>query len=80
MYTRGEEVVAQSGCTACHQIGENGNNGPGPVLTHIGRLVPAAQIASTLRNPTAPMPSFAGLAKSDPQKFNDLVGFLSMLQ
>jgi ubiquinol-cytochrome c reductase cytochrome b subunit/menaquinol-cytochrome c reductase cytochrome b/c subunit len=79
-FLRGELVVGQSGCEACHQIGENGNNGPGPVLTHIGKLVPAAQIASTLRNPTAPMPSFAGLAQNNPQKFKDLVAFLSMLQ
>jgi quinol---cytochrome c reductase cytochrome c subunit, bacillus type len=80
VYRAGELVVGQSGCEACHQIGDNGNNGPGPNLTHIGSLVPAAQIASTLRNPTAPMPSFAGLAQTNPRKFNDLVGFLSMLQ
>jgi ubiquinol-cytochrome c reductase cytochrome b subunit/menaquinol-cytochrome c reductase cytochrome b/c subunit len=79
-FTAGEQVVGQSGCEACHQIGENGNNGPGPVLTHIGRLVPAQQIASTLINPTAPMPSFKGLAQNSPQKFKDLVGFLSLLQ
>ena len=38
-------------------------------------LRPAA-IASTLRNPTSPMPSFAGLAKNKPKKFSDLVQFL----
>src|SRR5262249_57869778 len=76
----GEEVVGQSGCRACHVIGDNGNNGPGPPLTHIGSKLPAAAIASTLRNPTAPMPSFKGLAQSSPQKFNNLVGFLSELQ
>ena len=26
----GRAVVAQSGCEACHKIGGNGNNGPGP--------------------------------------------------
>jgi quinol---cytochrome c reductase cytochrome c subunit, bacillus type len=79
-FVAGAEVVAQSGCLACHAIGDNGNNGPGPPLTHIGSKLPPGAIASTLRNPTAPMPSFKGLAQSDPQKFNNLVGFLSELQ
>jgi quinol---cytochrome c reductase cytochrome c subunit, bacillus type len=79
-FTAGEEVVGQSGCLACHVIGDNGNNGPGPVLTHIGTLLPAQAIASTLRNPTPPMPSFRDLARNSPQKFQDLVGFLSLLQ
>ena len=29
-YEAGKEVVAGSGCLACHKLGENGNNGPGP--------------------------------------------------
>src|SRR5579871_347335 len=63
-FLRGELVVGQSGCEACHEIGTNGNNGPGPPLTHIGRKDLPDQIASTLRNPTPPMPSFSGLAKN----------------
>ena len=77
VFRRGELVVGQSGCLACHVIGANGNSGPGPNLTHIGSLLPAAAIASTLINPTAPMPSFKNLP---PQKFQNLVGFLSELQ
>jgi menaquinol-cytochrome c reductase cytochrome b/c subunit len=50
------------------------------VLTHIGSQLPAQAIASTLINPTAPMPSFKGLEQSSPQKFQNLVNFLSMLQ
>ena len=73
----GADVVGESGCLACHVIGENGNNGPGPPLTNIANTVPAAQIASTLRNPTPPMPSFKDLP---PDKFNDLFYFLSTLQ
>jgi menaquinol-cytochrome c reductase cytochrome b/c subunit len=80
VYRAGELVVGQSGCLACHVIGTNGNNGPGPPLTHIGSILRPNAIASTLRNPTAPMPSFAGLAQQYPNKFNDLVGFLGMLQ
>jgi menaquinol-cytochrome c reductase cytochrome b/c subunit len=76
-WTAGAQVVGESGCLACHVIGENGNNGPGPVLTHIANTVPTQQIASTLRNPTPPMPSFKNLP---PEKFNQLVYFLSTLQ
>ncbi len=79
-FVAGEQVVGDSGCLACHVIGDNGNNGPGPILTHIGALLPAQAIASTLRNPTPPMPSFKDLATKQPQKFQDLVGFLSLLQ
>jgi menaquinol-cytochrome c reductase cytochrome b/c subunit len=76
-YEAGKKVVAQSGCEACHKIGENGNDGPGPNLTHIAsRLYPGA-IARTLENPTAPMPSFKGLP---PQKFKAIVAFLSQLK
>jgi ubiquinol-cytochrome c reductase cytochrome b subunit/menaquinol-cytochrome c reductase cytochrome b/c subunit len=80
VFRAGEQVVGQSGCLACHVIGSNGNNGPGPALTHIGSIRRPQAIASTLRNPTAPMPSFASLAREYPTKFNDLVQFLSMLQ
>src|SRR3954451_8068965 len=73
----GKLVVAQSGCLACHKIGENGNGGPGPELTDIGdKLLPGA-ILRTLENPTAPMPSFAGLPK---EKKTELVAFLSSLR
>src|SRR3954465_8534712 len=34
-YHTGKGVVAGAGCLACHKLGENGNNGPGPELTHI---------------------------------------------
>ncbi len=40
-YKAGAEVVAGSGCLACHKLGENGNNGPGPELTHIAARHPA---------------------------------------
>jgi len=79
-FNAGEVVVGQSGCLGCHVIGQNGNNGPGPVLTHVGSILRPAAIASTLRNPNAPMPSFAGLAQQSPQKFKNLVDFLAELQ
>jgi ubiquinol-cytochrome c reductase cytochrome b subunit/menaquinol-cytochrome c reductase cytochrome b/c subunit len=76
-YEAGKLAVAQSGCLSCHKIGENGNDGPGPNLTHIGSRVAAAGIARTLVNPTAPMPSFKTLPS---QKFNAIVTFLSQLK
>jgi menaquinol-cytochrome c reductase cytochrome b/c subunit len=80
IFTAGEVVVGESGCLGCHVIGDNGNNGPGPPLTQIGETRRPGAISSTLQNPTAPMPSFKGLAKNSPKKFEDLVQFLSMLQ
>lgn len=76
-YEKGKLAVAQSGCLACHKIGENGNDGPGPQLTHIGSRLPRQGIARTLVNPTAPMPSFRELP---PEKFNAVVEFLSQLK
>jgi ubiquinol-cytochrome c reductase cytochrome b subunit/menaquinol-cytochrome c reductase cytochrome b/c subunit len=73
-YEAGKLVAAQSGCLACHKIGDNGNDGPGPPLTHIASRLPRQAIARTLVNPTAPMPSFKNLP---PQKFNALVEFLA---
>jgi menaquinol-cytochrome c reductase cytochrome b/c subunit len=73
----GQQVANQSGCGACHKFGEAGNSGPGPDLSHIGSKLPREAIVRTLRNPTAPMPSFAGLP---PKKFNALVDYLAALQ
>jgi ubiquinol-cytochrome c reductase cytochrome b subunit/menaquinol-cytochrome c reductase cytochrome b/c subunit len=76
-FEAGRQVVAQSGCLACHKLGDNGNDGPGPQLTHIGSKLPAQGIARTLVNPTAPMPSFKNLP---PEKFKAIVAFLSQLK
>ncbi len=79
-YEKGKQVVAQSGCLACHKIGENGNSGPGPALTEIGARLPSQAIARTLVNPTAPMPSFSNLEKESPDKFKALVTYVSQLK
>ena len=76
-YEPGKLVVAQSGCLACHKIGENGNGGPGPDLTDIASKLPRAAILRTLENPTAPMPSFAGLPE---EKKTAMVDFLAQLR
>jgi mono/diheme cytochrome c family protein len=74
---KGKLVAAQSGCLACHKIGENGNDGPGPHLTNIGNLLEPGAIRRTLENPTAPMPSFRGLPED---KKAALVNFLASLK
>jgi menaquinol-cytochrome c reductase cytochrome b/c subunit len=75
-YKAGEEVAAQSGCGACHKIGDNGNNGPGPELTHIGARIPRAAIIRSLQIGPGIMPSYKALP---PKKLNDLANFLSSL-
>jgi menaquinol-cytochrome c reductase cytochrome b/c subunit len=74
---KGKLVAAQSGCLACHKIGENGNDGPGPHLTDIGDKLEPGAIRRTLENPTAPMPSFKGLPED---KKSALVEFLASLK
>jgi menaquinol-cytochrome c reductase cytochrome b/c subunit len=76
-YEAGKLVAAQSGCLACHKIGENGNDGPGPELTDIGNVLPEAAIARTLENPTPPMPSYRELPE---EKKEALVAFLGQLK
>jgi ubiquinol-cytochrome c reductase cytochrome b subunit/menaquinol-cytochrome c reductase cytochrome b/c subunit len=76
----GRAVVAQSGCEACHLIGTNGNNGPGPELTKIGDRIPAQAIARTLVNPTEPMPSYGGSGGLPAKQFSAVVTFLSDLK
>jgi menaquinol-cytochrome c reductase cytochrome b/c subunit len=76
-YEEGKLIVAQSGCLACHKIGHNGNDGPGPELTEIANVLPKAAILRTLENPTPPMPSFAGMPEAKKQA---MVDFLSQLR
>jgi menaquinol-cytochrome c reductase cytochrome b/c subunit len=73
---KGQTVVNQAGCGACHKFGEAGNT-LGPELTKVGERLPRDAIARTLRNPTAPMPSYRDLP---PDKFNALVDFLASLR
>ncbi len=75
-YEAGKEVVAASGCLACHQLGENGNHGPGPELTHIASRVPRAAIIRSLEIGPGVMPSFRELP---PKKLNELADFLASL-
>jgi menaquinol-cytochrome c reductase cytochrome b/c subunit len=75
-YEAGKEVVAGSGCLACHKLGENGNDGPGPELTHIGAQIPRAAIVRSIKIGPSIMPSFRDFP---PKKLNELADFLSSL-
>src|SRR3978361_894406 len=72
----GKQVVAQSGCLACHKIGHNGGT-LGPDLSEIGGRLARQAIARTLVNPTAPMPAYTELST---KKRDDLVEFLAQLK
>jgi quinol-cytochrome oxidoreductase complex cytochrome b subunit len=74
-YEAGKEVVAASGCLACHKIGENGGT-LGPELTHIASRVPRAAIVRSVEIGPGIMPSFRELP---PKKLNELADFLSSL-
>ncbi|MGA9313749.1 MAG: c-type cytochrome [Solirubrobacteraceae bacterium] len=76
-FDKGRKVFAQSGCEACHQIGDQGNPGPGPALTHIGSTLSARQIEHAILDPTEPMPSFSHMPAA---KLKTLVEFLSLLR
>ncbi len=76
-YDAGRAELGQDGCLACHQIGSQGNDGPGPNLTHIGQILHARALRSTLINPTAPMPSFKSLPD---RRLRALVFFLQHLR
>src|SRR4051794_6331442 len=79
-FESGKNVVASSGCLGCHRVGENGNAGPGPALTHVASRLPRQAIARTLVNPTAPMPSYSRLQERNPKQFNELVDYLGSLK
>lgn len=76
-FEQGRLVVAQSGCLACHRLGQSGNHGPGPNLTHIGSNLSKHGIEHAIVDPTAPMPSFKNLPAA---KFKAVVTFLHDLR
>ena len=76
-YEPGKLVVAQSGCLACHKLGDNGNAGPGPDLTHIGARIPRNAILRSLQAGPGVMPSFQDFPQ---RKLNDIADFLASLK
>jgi mono/diheme cytochrome c family protein len=66
-------IIPAAGCLACHKLGDNGNDGPGPELTHIGARIPSSAIARSLQVGPSIMPSYSGLS---PQKAQALTASL----
>jgi menaquinol-cytochrome c reductase cytochrome b/c subunit len=75
-YEAGKEITAAAGCLACHKLGENGNHGPGPDLTHIASRIPRAAIIRSVEIGPGIMPAFRDLG---PKKTDQLADFLSSL-
>ncbi|HEX2128362.1 MAG TPA: cytochrome c [Solirubrobacterales bacterium] len=71
----GREVAAQSGCLGCHRIGAEGNAGPGPNLTHVGRELSEAQIRRAIVSGPRFMPAY----ELPERKLDALVAFLVAL-
>ena len=78
IFRAGADVVGESGCLACHVIGRQRQQRPGagadPHRQHGPR---GSRSRRRCAIPTPPMPSFKDLP---PEKFNNLVYFLSNLQ
>jgi mono/diheme cytochrome c family protein len=76
-YASGKEVIARSGCLACHQIGASGNRKLATNLTHIGSRLSRNMILRSLRGGPNIMPSFESLGD---RKLNEVADFLSQLR
>lgn len=76
-YEQGKQIVAQSGCLACHAIGENGSHGGlGPDLTEIGSMIPRLAIKRSVAVGPGIMPAYDGLGE---QKLNQVADYLASL-
>jgi len=76
-YEAGKAIVAESGCLACHSIGENGaHGGLGPDLTDIGAKIPREAIKQSVAIGPGIMPSFQGLGD---KQLNEVADYLASL-
>lgn len=76
-YEAGKQLVAESGCLACHSIGENGaHGGLGPDLTHIGSHINREAIKRSVAVGPGIMPSFDGLGEKN---LNQVADYLASL-
>lgn len=76
-FLSGRTVVSSRGCLACHQIGHDGNAGPGANLSRVGRRLSPNAIVRVMLNPRSPMPSYRDLPR---RQLKELVYFLSELR
>lgn len=75
----GRRVLARSGCLACHRIGTDGNDGPGPDLARVGARLDPPALERALEAGPGIMPSYESLERERPRDFRELIGFLSSL-
>ena len=71
-------MVAQSGCLACHKIGENGNDGPGPAPDRHRRQAAAGRDPAHAREPDGADAVVRGTCRAE--KKTALVDFLASLK
>ena len=76
-FRTGARITVETGCLACHKIGDVGRTSPGPVLTHIGALLNKARLRRALLNPREPMPAFRRLAQ---WKLQAIVRLLTLMK
>ena len=76
----GKQVAAQSGCLACHKIGENGNDGPGPEPDRDRRAAARAGDRAHARSTRRRRCRRSRTCRREPEKFNALVDFLVAAQ
>ncbi len=77
-YEQGKLIVAESGCLACHAIGDAGvHGGLGPDLSDIGANVPREAIKQSVAIGPGIMPSFQGLGE---ENLNAVADYLASLQ
>jgi len=73
----GRELVPRLGCLACHRLGQQGHEGPGPSLDRIGLSLSEGQIRRVLLEGRPPMPSYADLP---PEQLDAVASYLSGLR
>ena len=65
-FEQGKQIVAQSGCLACHAIGENGaHGGLGPDLSEIGAMIPRTAIKRSVAVGPGIMPGYEDLGEEN---------------
>jgi mono/diheme cytochrome c family protein len=83
LIAQGKKVYENSGCSACHAIGNKGGR-TGPALTHIGKEKKADWLAAQVRdpkkhNPNGMMPAY-GPDKISNKDLKELIVYLGSLK
>jgi mono/diheme cytochrome c family protein len=73
-FLAGRHTFEVVGCQACHALAGQGNTGPGPALDRVGARLSRSRLMRALDDPTAPMPSYRNLPRS---QYGGLIAFLA---